>query len=214
MAGKEAFDVSVTPVVPTDTTRFIGQASAGADGVAEAQQLREYIALKEPANANIAVQSVPAGATTYLTDSQVTLPGTSKVKIRTTVKWRVYISKGAVGAVALTPIVKVGVNGTTADTSACSFAFVAGTAVADVGYLDITWIVVGPLTNACVSRGAAMLHHQLATTGFTTTNPAIVTAPTVVNFDATTATKIGLAFLTGAALVVSVNVLDVFTENL
>lgn len=214
MAGKEAFDASVTPVVPADATRFIGQLNAGADGVAEAQQIREYIALKEPASANIAVQSVPAGATTYLTDSAVTLPGISKVKIRTTVKWRVFISKGAVGAVALTVLVKAGTLGTTGDVTACSFPFVAGTAVADVGYIDVTWIVVGPLTSACVSMGAAMLHHQLAATGFTTTNPAINTAPTVTNFNATTATKIGLAFTTGAALVVSVNVLDVFTENL
>jgi hypothetical protein len=188
---------------------------AGTDKKVTIDGIREYIAITEPSNASTAAQSPAASATTYLTGSMLTLAPGSKVKVKTIVRWRVYLSKTAAGTVAIAFVVKAGTAGTTADTSAATFTFTVGTAAIDAGYVDIVWVVVGPLTNACVSTGVAHMIHQLTTTGLvTTTSPAIVSAPTIVNFDATTATKIGLAITLGASYVVTVQAVDVSSENL
>lgn len=208
-----------TVAVMTADTLFDGTEefylnSGGVDRKGTPATMRDYVATTEPANASIASQSPAAGATTYLTDSVVSVPAT-KVRIRTTVKWRVYLSKTAASATAIGFIAKVGTAGSVADTSACTWTFSVGTAAIDSGYVDIVFVVVGPLTSGCVSRGVAMMHHALTTTGLCATiSPAIVSAPTVVNFDATTATKIGLAIVLGAAMVLTVQQLDVFTECL
>lgn len=59
MAGKEAFDAGLTPTVPGDNARYIGQADAATDLVSTPGQLLQYMSTKGGSVASAATVTLP-----------------------------------------------------------------------------------------------------------------------------------------------------------
>jgi hypothetical protein len=170
-----------------------------------------------PFNASIANQSPAASATTLLTDSVVSIPD-SGVQIRSRFLWHVVLTKTAAGTVAPVILVKVGTAGTTADGTVLTFTFPSvGTAVADTADIWIEFVVVGPLTSACVPRGTLCMTRTqgLTATGWlSAANAQNRITGTTANFNATTTgLKASLALTLGASYVVTVEQVCVETYN-
>jgi parallel beta-helix repeat protein len=81
-----------------------------------------------PTNGSTATQGVTAGSDTYVTSSDLLLPTgglqgpTSGATNGTKITWKVVMSKTAAGTAASTFTLRMGTNGTTADTSRCTFS--------------------------------------------------------------------------------------------
>lgn len=149
-------------------------------------------------NQSTADQTPTAATLTYLTGSMITVPA-AKLRIGTVLKWKLYLTKTAAGTAASTFDVRVGTAGSTADTARLSFTTDIGTAVIDIGYIEIVVVCRGPLSASGVMVGTFTMTHDLAITGFGT---KAVRVQNVVSgtFDVTTAgLKIGLTVTTGAA---------------
>jgi hypothetical protein len=124
------------------------------------------------------------------------------------------MSKTAAGTVANNFDVRFGTNGTTADTSRCSFALATQTAAVDVAVIDITVTVrtVNAATGviACNYR----MSHNLQTTGFAAIAGTAMNV-TSGNFDNTVASSIvGLSYTTGASYAITVQQVQASTTNL
>lgn len=151
----------------------------------------------KPYNASSAAQSPAANATTYLTNSNITLVGTP-LAVGSTIKWKLYFTKTGAGTAAKSILIKVGTAGTTADATAVTLALPTGTAVADTGYAEVLFTVRGPLGATASVVGSTVATHNLQTTGlFTLPNP-VVTGTGTIN-TTTNNLIIGLAFTSGAS---------------
>lgn len=111
--------------------------------------------------------------------------------------------KTGAGTAQFTITLRIGINGSTADTAICSFAFAAGTAAIDSGIFEV-WAhfrTVGAGTSAVVV-GEAVCSHALAATGLISTGASGNGQLNVVSsgFDSTTAnTILGLSINGGAS---------------
>ena len=160
------------------------------------------------------------GTDTYLTGSLIPLPTgglkgpTGSGQDGSKITWHVVLSKTAAGTGASTLNIRVGTNGTTADTARCT-AFGTGTptTVADGALLTITVYATAGGSTATLNCSET-LTHELPTTGFA--GSAVVQAYSVqTSFDSTPAgTKIGLSLNAGTAEVITVQSVDVTTSNL
>ena len=149
-------------------------------------------------NVSTADQSPGAGATTYLTNSNIAVP-TAKLRIGSWFRWTLTMTKTAAGAAARSHLIKLGTAGTTGDATIITLTSGTPTAAADTGQTIITCVIRGPLSASCIANGAAHSIHNLSTTGLypNETESLQVTSGT---FDATTASLIiGLAVTTGAS---------------
>jgi len=123
------------------------------------------------------------------------------------------MTKTAAGTVANTFDVRFGTNGTTADTSRCSFTSGTQTGVADTQTVDVTVTVrsvSGTATIACNFTAV----HNLSTTGFDSqqVRDSNVTSGT---FDDTVANSIiGVSYTTGASYSITVQQVQATTTNL
>jgi hypothetical protein len=163
-------------------------------------------------NCSTADQTINAATTALLTGSTIAIPSTN-LRVGTVFKYRVTLSKTAFGTAANTFLFKIGTNGTTADPTILTFAMPVGTAVADVGQIDITITIRGPLGAACIAQGHFSLNHNLAATGLSTIGVNI--NATSAGFNSTTANLIAsLSCTTAAATVLTFQQVIVEAINL
>lgn len=152
-------------------------------------------------NGSVANQGAGFSSDTYLTGSNISIPNSS-LKIGTFYKCRFRLTKTNAGTA--TPIInlRIGTNGSTADTARCTFTFTAGTAAADDGIFEVyaTFDTVGSGTSA-VLRGTARCTHKLSVTGITGTAAVSETEHAVSSgFNSTTSNSIiGLSVNGGAS---------------
>ena len=158
--------------------------------------------MDELVNASTSDQTVSAATTALLSGSLLTVtPG--KLRIGTVFRFSLSVSKTAAGTAANTFNFRIGTNGTTADASICSFALPVGTAVVDVGTIDILITIRGPLSASCIAQGNLQLAHNLSATGLATI-PCVSINSTSGAFDATVSgLKASLSVTTAASTVLT-----------
>lgn len=160
-----------------------------------------------PGNAGVSSQSVAdqvinAATTALLTGSKMQVPA-GKLRIGTTFRWGIAVSKTAAGTAANSFLVKIGALGTASDPTVITLALPVGTAVADNAWIDIVVTVQGPLSGVCIAKASLVLTHNLSATGFATT-PNVVLVATSATFDATVADLfVSLACTTAASTVLT-----------
>jgi hypothetical protein len=149
-------------------------------------------------NQSTAAQSPAAGASTYLTNSNIAVPS-GLLRIGTVFRWTLVFTKTAAGVAARSHVVRIGTAGTTGDAAIITLTSGTPTAAVDTGYQITTVTIRGPLSASCIAQGASMFTHQLSTTGLEA-NETQVLAVTSGTFNATTANLIvGLSVTTGAS---------------
>lgn len=153
-------------------------------------------------NYSTADQTINAATTALLTGSLITVP-TGKLQIGTVFQITLSLSKTAAGTAANTFNFRIGTNGTTADPSICAFALPVGTAVVDVGRIDVMVTIRGPLSASCIAQGNLRMTHNLQTTGLATIAGVCINT-TSGTFDATAANlKASLSCTTAASTVLT-----------
>lgn len=153
-------------------------------------------------NQSTADQTINAATTTYLTNSNISVP-VGKLRIGTRFIWRITLSKTAAGTAGNIFIVKLGTLGTTGDTSVLTFTLPTATGVADVGFIEIVVTVRGPLSASGVLQGHLVMVHNLQTTGLANI-PGVALNVTSGVFDVTTANLIaGIVCTTAASTVLT-----------
>jgi|SRR6266850_3939749 len=145
------------------------------------------------------VDVVANAADTYLTGSGLTIPTGMLLQVGAIFKWKFYMSKTAAGVAAPIWVVRVGINGTTADAAILTFTQVAlQTANADTGEVEIVAILRNVGAAGILAGGLTMLH-VLAATGFSTLTENVMQV-TSAGFSTTVAnTIIGVSVNPGAA---------------
>lgn len=159
------------------------------------------------------VSQAPAAATrTYIAGSALKVPA-GKLQVGSMFRWRLNLTKTNAGIAASTFDICVGVNGTTADVARVSFAKPAGTAVPDEGWIDII-ATVRSIGAAGVMVGEFVMSHNLAATGHMVIPIAVVNTISA-GFDMTVANLIvGLCITSGAADVVTIQMVQAEAVNL
>jgi len=167
-------------------------------------------------NASVAALSPTGGTDTYLVGSDVLIPA-GRLQAKSMYRLKFDIAKTtAAGAASMVVTVRLGVNGSTADTVAtCPLTFAVQTAVADEGFVDVNCIfrTVGAGT-AAVVQAHGSLDHRLAATGLTNVNTSIQRA-TSAGFNSTLAgLKIGASINTGTSTVANIQLVQAELFNL
>lgn len=164
-------------------------------------------------NQSTADQTVNAATTALLTGSLITVPP-GNLRIGTVFRYTMTLSKTAAGTAANSFLFKLGTNGTTADATICTFALPVGTAVADIGYMEIVVTIRGPLSASCIAQGHLVMNHNLSATGLATI-PSVCINNTSGVFNATTAgLKASIACTTAASTVLTFQQVMVEVNNL
>lgn len=110
---------------------------------------------------------VANAADTYLTGSALTIPS-HLLQVGTRFRWRLAMTKTAAGTAAPVWVVRIGVNGTTADAAILTFTQVAlQTAAVDTGVVSID-AVLRNVGAAGILAGCLEMNHVLAATGLST----------------------------------------------
>lgn len=151
-------------------------------GVSSAHQQDLY-------NASTTAQGAGFSTDTYLTNSNITIPNSS---LQIGSRFTCTFSASKTAASTATPIiaVRIGTNGTTADTAVLTFTFNAQTAAADVGRFNIEVLFrsVGSGTSAVV-QGTASVIHSVNLTGLISTASQVLQV-TSAGFDSTVSSSI------------------------
>jgi hypothetical protein len=136
-------------------------------------------------------------ADTYLVGSAITVPASLTLQAGSLYRCLISLSKTGAGTAAPTCIVRVGTNGTTADTAVLTFTGAAQTGVTDTGVIEVfsTWRSIG---GSGVLQGTFNLVHLSANgAGLSGTNLIEVTGGA---FNTTTASLIvGISLNFGAS---------------
>lgn len=161
--------------------------------------------------------TVAAGfaADTYLAGSAITAPAAGAWKAGTKYRLIFDVTKTAAGVAAPVLTVRMGTLGTTGDAAILTFTWTVGTAVADVGIIQL-WAhfrTVGGGTTAVLS-GIAELRHGLPTTGLDNAGAAEMLTAVSAGFNSTTQTIIGASFNGGAAFSGTVTLVEAEVLNL
>lgn len=189
------FNQNATTFELYKTTLLPGEVIQWVEGVGF-QKLSPYAQLL--INESTANQGAGFSSDTYLTGSNITIPGGLPV-VGTVYRLWVDVAKTNVGTGAPTFTVRVGTAGTTADTARVTFTFGGGTAAADVGVMEAICVfrTVGSGTSA-VLEGSARFVTNLATTGLSNAVKALQV--TSGGFDSTVANSIiGCSYSGGAS---------------
>jgi hypothetical protein len=135
---------------------------------------------------------------TYLTGSSIAIPSSLTLQAGSIYKCRISLAKTAAGIAAPTYIIRIGVNGTIADTAIITFTGAAQTAAADVGYVDIfsTWRSVG--ASGILQATFNMIHNTGAATGLIGSISPVIEL-TSAAFNTTTASLIMGVSVNGGA---------------
>lgn len=155
-------------------------------------------------NQSTATQNITAGVSAYLTGSNISVP-VGKLRVGTIFKWRLSVVKTNAGTAANSIILRVGTNGTTADTAVLTFTTGTGTAAIDQALIEVDVVCRGPLSASGIFQGIMILTHELAITGFqnkatrihqlTSATFNVTTANLIVGLSCTTAASTVLDFL-------------------
>jgi len=187
--------LSATDVFPVDDISSVETEKV------TASQIRQYIGTGLN-NASTAAVSAGYASDTYLVGSAVTIPTAGGWRVGTIYRCGFDITKTAAGTAASTIIVRMGTTGTTADAAILTFNHGVGTANADIGWYSLvaTFRAVGAGTTA-ILQGVLALHHDLASTGLTTSSidGNYILPVTSAGFNSTTQTIIGISFNGGAS---------------
>jgi hypothetical protein len=151
----------------------------------------------DQANSSTGSQSPTAGATTYITGSNMTIPS-GGLHVGTQFVWRIAASKTAAGTAASSILVKYGTNGTTADTTVITLTGATETAVADTGMITVT-VTVQSVSSTGTWTGNMTLQHNGNTGGMATVPVNVVNATSATFNDTTTNAIVGLAFTAGTS---------------
>ncbi len=155
------------------------------------------ITIYPPTNASTADQTINATTTTLLAGSTIAVPST-KMKVGTVFRYTIALSKTGAGTAANSFLWKAGTAGTSSDATILTFALPVGTAVIDVGLIDIVVTIRGPLSSSCIAQGQLRMTHNLAATGLATI-PSVNINVTSSTWDCTTANLIANVTATTAA---------------
>jgi hypothetical protein len=163
-------------------------------------------------NFSTASQAPAAATRTYITGSNLSVP-TNKLQVGTILRWKFNMTKTGAGIAASTIDVAVGTAGTTADTARLSFTKPAGTAVIDEAWVDVI-CTVRSIGATGVMVGEFIMVHNLAATGHAVI-PVVVVNAISAGFDMTVANLIvGLCITTGAADVITIQMVQAEALNL
>lgn len=204
---------AATVVTPTDATRFL-VSHTGLDRVASGALLRDYLG-NTRTNLSTADQAVGASATAYLAGSGIVIPAAG-LRVGSQFWWRIVMSKTAAATAAMSFLLKLGANGTTADTTAVTMTLGAQTAVADVAIVEIT-AVVRALAAAAAGNiiAACDLRHNLSATGFATVPVnAVIGTNAAIATNAAAGQTMGLALTTGASHSLTISQVQAVASNL
>jgi hypothetical protein len=162
-----------------------------------------YVASPTGTITNFATAASAAGfaADTYVAGSPLSLAGMGAPTVGRKYRWRLVISKTAVGIAAPVVTVRVGTAGATTDTARLTFTWAAGTAAIDRGEMEVEalFTFVGAGTSA-ILRGKANWVTNLAAAGLTTSVKSLQV--TSGGFDSTLASQtIGLSYNGGTSAV-------------
>ena len=189
-------DVQSAPVTPST-----GQAVIFVDSTSKRLAMKDdtgNIKSLSVTNFSTALQSPLAATLTYLTGSALAIP-TGKMQIGSMFRWKWSMTKTAAGVALSTIDVRIGTNGTTADTARLTFTKPAGTAVVDEAWCELVMTVRGPLSASGIVVGTFNMTHNLQITGHAVI-PCVVVTVVSSAFDVTVANLIvGLTITTGAA---------------
>ena len=163
-------------------------------------------------NQNTAAQGPGFATDTYLTGSNISIPDNG-LKAGTRYHLVFDVSKTAAGIAAPVVTVRFGTNGSTADTARLTFTFLAQTAVADIGTIEM-WLTFRTVGASTVSSGVAQLRHRLSITGLQN-----LVSPTLQvtsgAFDSTVSGSIiGVSVNAGASAAWTVQTVQAELENL
>lgn len=140
---------------------------------------------------------VANAADTYLAGSALVVPQ-HLLQAGATFKWRLAMTKTAAGVATPTWTVRVGTAGTVADAARILFTGPAQTAAVDAGAVEIN-VILRNIGAAGVLAGVLELAHNLAITGFATSQTPVLQVSSA-GFDTTVAGLIvGLSCNPGAA---------------
>lgn len=203
-------ELDLTAIAPSS----IATPAAGV-GATFFENTGKYLASKDDAGAvayylaglkNSAIAAVGPGfaADTYVTGSSIPLGTVSPLKVGTRYYFRCEVLKTAAGVGLPVIKVRIGTNGNVADASILSFSFDAGTAAIDAGIIEIFahMRIIGAGATA-VMAGVCRFHHELASTGLTSSAGAAgVSFRRIISggFDSTVASQfIGVSINAGAS---------------
>lgn len=196
MAGQKASTATVLPV--TDTALMIGE-DGGTSGVFSGANVARYMA-NRIRNQNSAIQAISAATLTKINGSDLAVPTGKNIVVGVTWQWQIIATKTAAGIAARTFYVRLGTLGTTADTAIATFTSPAGTAAADVAYIEIIAICLSIAANVATFEVSFSLAHNLASTGFSTTSNQLISPPTsTATLNISTAGLIATLSLTSGA---------------
>jgi len=149
---------------------------------------------------NAAVQTLPSGADTYVTYSNLT-PG-GRQQAGTLLKWVFGISKTAAGTAAPIFTMRWGTAGTVADAQVFQFTGPVQTAVADSAQVIIEVVFYNNSPTVGQFGWTFQLNHNLATTGFANIGGIGQSTSSGTSFATNSATSIaGISINTGASAV-------------
>jgi hypothetical protein len=166
---------TATVVVPSAATRFL-VSDGGVDAVAEGRGIARAFGYIR--NSNTATQAVTAATLTKINGSELAVPTGAQIQVGTIFQWQIVATKTAAGTAARTFFVRLGTNGTTADTAIATFTSPAGTAVADTAYIEIIAICVSIASNVATFEVSFTLSHNLSATGWALTGNQVISPPT------------------------------------
>ena len=165
------------------------------------------------ADAASTVAQTGFAADTMLAGSVVTIPA-GKIQIGTKYKCKFNVVKTAAGVAAPVISIRVGTNGTTADTARATLTFAAQTAAADEGLIEVIAVFRAVGAAAGVIQAIGSLWHRLVTTGLNVTAVFTSVRNTGAAFDSTTPTKIGLSVNAGTSAAWTIDLVDAEVDNL
>lgn len=108
---------------------------------------------------------------TYVDGSSIQIDGVFQA--RTSIRFRLWLTKTAAGVATPTFDVRVGAAGTIADTSRLQFTGPAQTAAADTAYIEILVLLRNEGASGVLS-GVLRMAHNLASTGFSVVGTPII----------------------------------------
>lgn len=148
-------------------------------------------------NFSVQDQQIGAAASALLAGSTLAVPA-GKLQIGTVLRWQITLSKTNAGTAANNFFVRLGTGGVVGDASVLQFTLPVGTAVPDVGDIEIWVTVRGPLTSSCKIQGYLVMRHGLQITGLATI-PCVCLNVLSGNVDVTVANLIASVSCTTAA---------------
>jgi hypothetical protein len=189
---------AATAAVPSDTARFL-MSDGGADLVATGTQLARAFGQRRKVNS--ATQAISAATLTKINGSEIAIPAGQNIQVGSVFQWQIVATKTAAGLAARTFHIRLGTNGTTADTAIATFTSPAGTAVADVAYIEIIAVCMSIAANVATFECSFILSHNLSATGWATTGNQVISPPTsTATLDISTAGLImSISLTTGSA---------------